>query len=114
MTLPFIGAAALATPLGALWAVGTGALAAAAFFRVCHQRAPRSESNFGRTFAVVMLGVAVVAAVGTTLVRCSGLLAVVSTLLASIAAGYVGVPLGSRLKLRADMRKRRSARSDSR
>jgi hypothetical protein len=39
MTVPFVVAAALATPAGALWAVGTGVSATAAFFGLSHRRA---------------------------------------------------------------------------
>jgi hypothetical protein len=111
MTVPFVGAAALATPAGGLWVVGTGALATAVFFGVSHQRALLRDANLWRTFAAFMLGVAVVAAVGTTLVRFGGPLAMVLTFLASIATGYVGVPLGSRLWLFVGMRRQRMARS---
>jgi len=108
MPVPFVGAAALATAFGGLWAIGTGALAIGAFFGVSHRRAPLRDANFRRTFVVFMLGVAVMAAIGATLVRFHGPLAVVLTFSASIATGYTGGLLGW---LFAGMRSRRLARS---
>jgi len=108
MPVPFVWAAALATPFGGVWAVGTGALATGAFFGASHRLASPHDANFKWTFAAFMLGVAAMAALGATLVRISGPLAVVLTFSASIVTGYVGCLFGS---LFAWMRRRRMARS---
>jgi hypothetical protein len=114
MSVPFIGAAALATPAGAIWAIATGATGTAASFAICHWPDLRREGNFLRALGLFALGVALVAGVGAALLRSSGVLAMALTFVASMVTGYVVFPLGSRLWLFSALRKARRRQRASR